>query len=78
MRCFNSADYDSGLRLDRACIARPQKVKKSDYYPKWSGMYYLYLKTVEYVRLRGRQSTQQLGAYRYIQVNQLCLVRFKS
>ena len=77
MRRSHSADYGSRLRSDSATT---RKVKKSDYYPQWSGMSYLCLNEVVYVRNRvlrigngperSAKHSRQLGASRNIRETQ--------
>ena len=70
-------DYGSRLRSDSATT---RKVKKSDYYPQWSGMSYHCLNAVVYVRNRvlrigngperSAKHSRQLGASRNIRETQ--------
>ena len=80
MRQSHIADYGSRLRSDSATT---RKVKKSDYYPQWSGTSYHCLNAVAYVRNRvlwfgngperSAKHSRQLGASRNIRETQTIL-----
>ena len=69
MRRSHSADYGSRLRSDSATT---RKVKKSDYYPQWSGMSYVRNRVLRIGNgpERSAKHSRQLGASRNIRETQ--------